>query len=79
MGLEFSRFNTRLGVGNLPGRKLASLYLVDGSTVRVLAYFRSRGHAEQAADAIATLMGLSPNWREAVASRDGTFSDEDLL
>ena len=39
-----------LHVGELPGRKQVCLYVLDGTTIRTLAFFANKARAEEALD-----------------------------
>lgn len=44
-----------IGVGTLPGRKSAALFVVESGILTALAYFRSAADAERADELLATM------------------------
>lgn len=52
MEIELVGKNKSLGVGRLPNRKSLAMYVIDGSVISPLAYFKSDEDGEEAADLI---------------------------
>jgi len=80
MGIEISRAGRTLGIGRLPGRRMAALYTVTdgGTTIKTIAWFRTEADCDEFRDILFTVLNL-PIDAKLVSGGIMSMSERELL